>query len=642
MPATSRDLDEARLNTTYYEQETNKDSSDSNVKSRCGIRGPSRMFGGKHVFLLIISTLVIIQDVNRCWVTADELPIQHGVLFVGVGYNMIDGNPEGGDLQTGGVDPGILISRRIFKFTYDQGQTTSDLTSRIPDEISFVRRDSAFSESSLSTFHGTKSYASKLAAQVEVTGGYEGVMAEVQFAASARYQQVADKTSGEGSVFLSNETITNLGQARYRTELALTGKHLLSPGFVAAACRLPQTYTEADYMEFMEDWGTHVIEEANLGIREGENLEEKRSSFVNYAAQNVEGSISASGAYAGFSASLSVDMESFNSAMDSETKFGSSSSKYRIGTNELNEPISLKLIAMPEIFVNDYWTGLDDYISEGHCTASFDLESVKQNMDQALSNYGEWREIDRSTNPVIQIPLTWPDGVYGLPKPYNGCPTTDWDEGSRIRFYGPKDERENKWSNVNLFAGYSISSVYSRQEFCIKTVSSIPGSRWQWQPGSYCIYQFDSTCPQSFTSSSIDWGYPDNDATFGMTEGVQPSGTDTAINFCCRNDNVVSQKIHLPVDSNFMLLSRFGKCQMVHGMSVKKESIYWPTDGKSIVSGDNPSDGLYNQGVRLIYCYYYHSDSDIQFSRVAQTDRFISEHNRFVELIFKIAAGEFN
>lgn len=128
------------------------------------------MFGGKPVFLLIISTLVIIQDVKRCWVTADELPIQHGVLFVGVGYNMIDGNPEGGDLKTGGVDPGILISRRILQFTYDQGQTTSDLTSRIPDEISFVPRDSAFSESSLSTFHGTKSYASKLAAQVEVTG----------------------------------------------------------------------------------------------------------------------------------------------------------------------------------------------------------------------------------------------------------------------------------------------------------------------------------------------------------------------------------------------------------------------------------------------------------------------------------------
>ena len=73
------------------------------------------------------------------------------------------------------------------------------------------------------------------------------------------YQQVADKTSGEGSVFLSNDTITNLGQARYRTELALTGKHILSPGFVAAACRLPQAYTEAEYMEFMEDWGTVKI-----------------------------------------------------------------------------------------------------------------------------------------------------------------------------------------------------------------------------------------------------------------------------------------------------------------------------------------------------------------------------------------------
>ena len=73
-------------------------------------------------------------------------------------------------------------------------------------------------------------------------------------------------------------------------------------------------------------------------------------------------------------------------------------------------------------------------------------------------------------------------------------------------------------------------------------------------------------CPASFlgfTSSSIDWGYPDNDDTFDIHEGIPPSGTDTQINFCCRNDNVVSQKIHLPVDTNFMLLSRFGKCQMV-------------------------------------------------------------------------------
>ena len=128
------------------------------------------MFGGKPVVLLIISTLVIIQDVKRCWVMADTLPIVHGVNYVGIGYNIIDGNPEGADLNTGGVDPGLLLSRKIFKLTYDEGKKTFDQSSRIPDEVSYVKQQSSYSKSSLSTFFGTKSYAAKLAAQVEVSG----------------------------------------------------------------------------------------------------------------------------------------------------------------------------------------------------------------------------------------------------------------------------------------------------------------------------------------------------------------------------------------------------------------------------------------------------------------------------------------
>ena len=46
-----------------------------------------------------------------------------------------------------------------------------------------------------------------------------------------------------------------------------------------------------------------------------------------------------------------------------------------------------------------------------------------------------------------------------------------------------------------LFAGW-MGEVFSRQEFCMKTVTTIPGSSWQWQPGSYCIYQYGSACPQ--------------------------------------------------------------------------------------------------------------------------------------------------
>ena len=127
------------------------------------------MLREKLVSFLIISALAIIQDIRPC-LAQDELPIQHGVNFIGIGYNILEGNPEGGDLSTGGVDPGLLLSRRIFKFTFDEGKTTSDQKNRVPDEVNFVRRQSAFTTSSLSTFYGTESYASKLSAQVEVSG----------------------------------------------------------------------------------------------------------------------------------------------------------------------------------------------------------------------------------------------------------------------------------------------------------------------------------------------------------------------------------------------------------------------------------------------------------------------------------------
>lgn len=86
----------------------------------------------------------------------------------------------------------------------------------------------------------------------------------------------------------------------------------------------------------------------------------------------------------------------------------------------------------------------------------------------------------------------------------------------------------------------------------------------------YGIFTFFFTCfyfcPalfSGFTSGYIDWGYPDNYDEPLINKGVLPSGTDTQINFCCRNDGVASQAIYLPTDASFMLLTRFGNCQLV-------------------------------------------------------------------------------
>ena len=124
------------------------------------------MFGGVNnaaILLLMVTTIAV----DRCSAVA---PTPSAITFIGIGYNILEGNPEGGELGSGGVDPGLLVSRRIFELSYDESKVSSDSVYRVPDEVSFVSRDSAFTSSSRTTFHGTQSYASKLSAQVDVSG----------------------------------------------------------------------------------------------------------------------------------------------------------------------------------------------------------------------------------------------------------------------------------------------------------------------------------------------------------------------------------------------------------------------------------------------------------------------------------------
>ena len=94
----------------------------------------------------------------------------NGVKFLGIGYNIIEGNPEGGGLINGGVDPGLLVSRRVLDLHYDNGKTSSEGQYLIPDEVYFLHRQSAYASSTRTTFHGTSSYQSKLSSQVSVSG----------------------------------------------------------------------------------------------------------------------------------------------------------------------------------------------------------------------------------------------------------------------------------------------------------------------------------------------------------------------------------------------------------------------------------------------------------------------------------------
>ena len=101
------------------------------------------------------------------------LPKVEGLKFMGVGYNLLNGNPEGGQLSKGGVDPGLLVSRKIFKLTFNTNKASSDDKFRVADQVVFVHRSTCVNTFKHEVFSGAKSYQDKLKVDVEASGKYK-------------------------------------------------------------------------------------------------------------------------------------------------------------------------------------------------------------------------------------------------------------------------------------------------------------------------------------------------------------------------------------------------------------------------------------------------------------------------------------
>ncbi|KAK3732206.1 hypothetical protein RRG08_026588 [Elysia crispata] len=83
---------------------------------------------------------------------------EESIKFLGVGYNLLTGNPDGGLLSRGGIDPGLLYTRKIL-----------DLSQ--PYAVQSESRQSCAQTRQTSVFYGGKSYQNKLKRGVSVGGG---------------------------------------------------------------------------------------------------------------------------------------------------------------------------------------------------------------------------------------------------------------------------------------------------------------------------------------------------------------------------------------------------------------------------------------------------------------------------------------
>ena len=80
------------------------------------------------------------------------------------------GNPEGGDLSNGGIDPGLFFTRKVFKLSYDTNKLSVGQEYMIPDQVSFAQRSSCVTTTKKEVISGSKSYQKKLAVDVSANG----------------------------------------------------------------------------------------------------------------------------------------------------------------------------------------------------------------------------------------------------------------------------------------------------------------------------------------------------------------------------------------------------------------------------------------------------------------------------------------
>lgn len=73
-------------------------------------------------------------------------------LFVGMGYNLLKGNPDGDSHINTGKDPGLLMTRQILKLDPPDS----------PRELSYHEYPLCFPTHYKEVFYGTKSYQTRL------------------------------------------------------------------------------------------------------------------------------------------------------------------------------------------------------------------------------------------------------------------------------------------------------------------------------------------------------------------------------------------------------------------------------------------------------------------------------------------------
>ncbi|KAH3701576.1 uncharacterized protein LOC127860098 isoform X2 [Dreissena polymorpha] len=544
-----------------------------------------------------------------CIALARAAVVPEALHYIGVGYNIVRGNPDGNFWHTGGDDPGLLSTRKILNLS-----SAVD----VPAEIVYEHHDQCREAHEFVVFHDTQSYQNKLKERVTSSGTNNDALAAVAFTLSAGYKAIEQQTKRDYYVFMDEQTTCTSGQARYKLALSQGNHYGLTDEFAAAVCRLPLSYNSTIYKQFLETWGTHVTDAVETG-----NVVIKRYScpskeYVEHVMSVSPRDVSLGGVFMNHASSLVVDMGAFRFRSHYRDVFCNLTETITLGSAANPEPIGYDMTIISDMLDSSHWQNVADYEKRGLCPHSIEaaLTYMRKNLEQAITEYpGLAGAVPPASSPLA-IPVTWPKGTYSLAKPKSGCPAGDftWYEGWRLQDTETQSP-DNAWSLNNNIAG-KLEVSQLQLEYCTKGESEPTDFDRHWPKGDYCIFKYGE-CPEGFAEGYVKWDDEDS-LNRNDWQGVLPDGSydqDTLQKFCCRSDGMPTEAIILPTDKPFYLFQyKRDVCQKVANMHVVEEWLRWDdedfkTPSNSEIGSVHPGMEFWNEptgasGSEIYYCYY--------------------------------------
>ena len=274
-----------------------------------------------------------------------ESDVYPGVDYLGLGYDLVHGNPHGSGRMM--LDPGFR--QPVRRMDYTENWRTRDGKYRTATGTYALPVKSCYRSEEYSNVASASSYAQSLSvdASLEAEAGF-GATYKGAFKASFGYKQAEEQSKQSESYRFDSTSYCNkyfvawLHSSPRGSELqpqfkeaALKAFHMLQEGF---KCKAPQMLSKEDigsrlglairnkWLNLFEVYGTHFVTELTLGGKCIYSRYIKKEAIQKKKSQDVSADVSASGKSltASVSASISMDLSRSSSSQASSEVGGSS------------------------------------------------------------------------------------------------------------------------------------------------------------------------------------------------------------------------------------------------------------------------------------------------------------------------------